>query len=135
MFWQKKRPAEVSSTEDELEDEEPESPTLVTVDNGQGGVEHIKLEGGSSSCPAREGTGSKSSESPAATLRASESGSRGSKSKSKSNGTTPDLRASLGDMLKNELREKKFLSVEKEQNRIVSKKGHVNIGKTRVSQR
>ena len=41
----------------------------------------------------------------------------------------------LGDLLRRELREKKFLTMEKPQSRIVSKKGHVNIGKTKLSKR
>ena len=41
----------------------------------------------------------------------------------------------LGDLLRRELKEKRFLSMEKPQSRIVSKKGNVNIGKTKLSKR
>lgn len=45
----------------------------------------------------------------------------------------------LGDMIKRELREKRFLSMEPHherlRKRLVSKKGNINIGKTKVSQR
>ena len=45
----------------------------------------------------------------------------------------------LGDLVKRELKGKNFLNIEqhseKLRKRIVSKRGHVNIGKTRVSKR
>ena len=47
----------------------------------------------------------------------------------------PTSSPGLGDLLRRELKEKKFLSMEKPQNRIVSKKGNVNIGKTKLSKR
>ena len=49
-MWWKKKVSEVSTSEDDLdssgeeEDEEgQEGPTLVTVDDGRGGVKHIKV--------------------------------------------------------------------------------------------
>ena len=51
-MWWKKKVSEVSTSEDDLdsasggesdEDEEQNGPTLVTVDDGKGGVKHIKV--------------------------------------------------------------------------------------------
>ena len=54
-MWWKKKVSEVSTSEDDLdsasggesdEDEEQNGPTLVTVDDGKGGVKHIKVSFG-----------------------------------------------------------------------------------------
>ena len=49
-MWWKKKVSEVSTSEDDLdssgeeeEEEVQEGPTLVTVDDGRGGVKHIKV--------------------------------------------------------------------------------------------
>ena len=50
-MWWKKKASEVSTSEDDLdssggeeeEEEVQEGPTLVTVDDGRGGVKHIKV--------------------------------------------------------------------------------------------
>jgi len=117
-MWWKKKASEVSTSEDDLdssgeeeeEEEVQEGPTLVTVDDGRGGVKHIKLDNPSSGedvKPLNDGS-------------------------SLPNGPSSP---GLGDLLRRELREKKFLTMEKPQSRIVSKKGHVNIGKTKLSKR
>ena len=49
MWWRKKQRSDVSTSEDELDSEcddddmDEEGPTLVTVDDGRGGVKHIKV--------------------------------------------------------------------------------------------
>ena len=49
MWWRKKRRNDVDTSEDELDsdldddDVDEEGPTLVTVDDGKGGVKHIKV--------------------------------------------------------------------------------------------
>ena len=56
-----------------------------------------------------------------------------------SSGGSDTPKFGLGDMVKRELKGKHFLNIEphseKLRKRIVSKRGHVNIGKTRVSKR
>ena len=49
-MWWKKKVSEVSTSEDDLdssgeeeEEEVQEGPTLVTVDDGRGGIKHIKV--------------------------------------------------------------------------------------------
>jgi len=129
-MWWKKKVSEVSTSEDDLdsasggesdEDEEQNGPTLVTVDDGKGGVKHIKLDD-----PCR-GENVKQLEDGVVMNHLDSSLPNGGSSESSSPG--------LGDLLRRELKEKRFLSMEKPQSRIVSKKGNVNIGKTKLSKR
>ena len=48
-FWQKKRQNEISTSDEELDSDienyegDEEGPTLVTIDDGMGGIKHIKV--------------------------------------------------------------------------------------------
>jgi len=130
-MWWKNKASEVSTSEDDLdsgstggdsddedEEEEHNGPTLVTVDDGKGGVKHIKV-----SDPCR-GEDVKQHEDGVVINHLDSSLPNGGLSS-----------PGLGDLLRRELKEKRFLSMEKPQSRIVSKKGNVNIGKTKLSKR
>ena len=122
------RPENEISTSEEVfdsdleleEDEYGESPTLVTVDDGRGGIKHIRV--------SRPLEGQADSEH--STCANSLNGGRRESAKS---------RLGLGEMVRKEMAGKHFLSFEphheKLRKRIVSKKGHVNIGKVKVSKR
>jgi len=128
-MWWKKKVSEVSTSEDDLddsgdsdnEDEDEEhnnGPTLVTVDDGKGGVKHIKLDD-----PCR-----------GENVKQNENGMvMNHLDSSLPNGGSPS--PGLGDLLRRELKDKRFFSMEKPQSRIVSKKGNINIGKTKLSKR
>lgn len=112
---------EVFDSDMELgEDDFCESPTLVTVDDGKGGIKHIKV--------ARPLEGQAESE---FSCNNSISGRRES--------ARSRMGLGLGEMVRKELAGKHFLNFEphheKLRKRIVSKKGHVNIGKVKVSKR
>jgi len=97
-----------------------ESPTLVTVDDGKGGIKHIKVPK-----PLEGQAESEFSCSNSLSGRRETAGSRAG--------------LGLGEMVRKEMTGKHFLSFEphheKLRKRIVSKKGHINIGKTKVSKR
>jgi len=129
MRWWGKRSEVSSTTEDDSDSESgeddkgvPDGPTLVTLDDGKGGVKHIKDD---------EGNGSQLVSNPSDGIVMNNI-SRQNTTESHQNTTRSQ---GLGDMLKQELKENRFLSVENKQSRIVSKKGHVNIGKAKISQR
>ena len=122
-----KEPAEASTSEEvfdsdmEIGDEDDfcESPTLVTVDDGRGGIKHIRV-----SRPL-EGQADSEHSTCANSLNGRRESARS--------------RLGLGEMVRKEMAGKHFLSFEphheKLRKRIVSKKGHVNIGKVKVSKR
>jgi len=124
---------EVSASEDELDSEyeddvdDAEGPTLVTVDDGKGGVKHVKVDR-----PVDSQSEIMSHPSDGCSMSSNITRVGGSSEKE-----TPQL--GLGDLLRKELIGKKFLSMEPHherlKKRIVSKKGNINIGKTKVSQR
>jgi len=130
----KKRQNETSTSDEELDsdfdndDDDDEIPTLVTIDDGKGGIKHVKVsrpvDSQSEVIPnPSEGTSSTDGGLP---HKLSTTGSETQK-------------FGLGDMVKKELKGKNFMNIEphseKLRKRVVSKKGHVNIGKTRVSKR
>ena len=102
-------------------DDYHESPTLVTVDDGRGGIKHIKVP--------------RPLEHQAESEFSCSNSLSGRRESARSSRTT----AGLGDMVRRELTGKHFRSFEphheKLRKRIVSKKGHINIGKTKVSKR
>ena len=111
---------EVFDSDLELEEDEfGESPTLVTVDDGRGGIKHIRV-----SRPL-EGQADSEHSTCANSLNGRRESARS--------------RLGLGEMVRREMAGKHFLSFEphheKLRKRIVSKKGHVNIGKVKVSKR
>jgi len=97
-----------------------EGPTIVTVDDGKGGIKHIKVD--------------KPVDSQSEILRSHSDGL----SVATSDGDSSP-RPGLGDLLRKEMKGKSFLNFEpqseKLRKRIVSKRGNINIGKTRVSKR
>ena len=106
---------EVFDSDLELEEDEfGESPTLVTVDDGRGGIKHIRV-------------------------RRPLEGQADSEHSTCANSLNGRSRLGLGEMVRREMAGKHFLSFEphheKLRKRIVSKKGHVNIGKVKVSKR
>jgi hypothetical protein len=133
----KKREDVFPTSDDELDSEfdddaDEEGPTLVTVDDGKGGVKHIKLD--------------KPVDSQSDIIRSPSDGVSMSSNITRVGGSPGALepekeapKLGLGDLLKKELMGKKFLSIEPHherlRKRIVSKKGNINIGKTKVSQR
>ena len=120
-----KETAEASTSEEvfdsdlEIGDEDDfcESPTLVTVDDGKGGIKHIKVSR-PLECQAESEVSCQNSITGGARARST---------------------GGLGDMVRKELAGKHFLNFEphheKLRKRIISKKGHVNIGKVKVSKR
>jgi len=112
---------EVFDSDLEINDDDfCESPTLVTVDDGRGGIKHIKV-----SRPLEGQAESEFSCNNSINDRRESARSR--------------VGLGLGDMVRKELAGKHFLSFEphheKLRKRIVSKKGHINIGKVKVSKR
>jgi len=131
--WRKKRQTEVSTSDEELdsdfenEDSNDHGPTLVTIDDGKGGIKHIKVNK------------AVDSQSEIVQNPSEETSSEGCPTQKLSSASSETPKFGLGDLVKRELKGKHFLNIEphseKLRKRIVSKRGHVNIGKTRVSKR
>ena len=132
-----------SSVVEDTSDSDEEGPTLITVDDGKGGIKHVRVP----RAPDRqiEATalpGPKSQE-QMAEKKDEESGNNNNKTEKVQNGASasgslqdalPQPKVGLGDMLKLEFKDKQnpFTidpTVEKLRKRIVSKKGVVNISK------
>merc|ERR1719312_2356586 len=131
--WRKKKQNEVSTSDEELdsdyenEDDGDHGPTLVTIDDGKGGIKHIKVNK------------AVDSQSEIVQNLSEETSSEGGLTQKLSSTSSETPKFGLGDLVKRELKGKHFLNIEphseKLRKRIVSKRGHVNIGKTRVSKR
>jgi len=131
--WRKKKQNEVSTSDEELdsdfdnEDDGDHGPTLVTIDDGRGGIKHIKVNK------------AVDSQSEIVQNPSEETSSEGGLTQKLSSAGSETPKFGLGDLVKRELKGKHFLNIEphseKLRKRIVSKRGHVNIGKTRVSKR
>jgi len=131
--FHKKKQNEVSTSDEELDsdfendDDDEEGPTLVTIDDGRGGIKHIKVNR-----PV-------DSQSEIVQNQSEGTSMDGTLAHKLSSGGSDTPKFGLGDMVKRELKGKHFLNIEphseKLRKRIVSKRGHVNIGKTRVSKR
>ena len=148
--WRKKKQNEVSTSDEELdsdfdnEDDGDHGPTLVTIDDGKGGIKHIKVNKVTENIRLLIDNFVKvnkavDSQSEIVQNPSEETSSEGGLTQKLSSAGSETPKFGLGDLVKRELKGKHFLNIEphseKLRKRIVSKRGHVNIGKTRVSKR
>jgi len=128
-----KKQNEISTSDEELDsdfendEDDEEGPTLVTIDDGKGGIKHIKVQK------------AVDSQSEIVQNPCDEMSNDGTHIHKLSSAGSETPKIGLGDLVKRELKGKHFLNIEphaeKLRKRIISKRGHVNIGKTRVSKR
>jgi len=139
MWWKKKPVERTYAWEGDLdldpegeEEDEDDGPTLVTVDDGKGGIKHIKID---RPADTQSEMGHLSTDGTV-----SVDGSLGYRITSPTlSKKTSMAKPGLGELVKKELKGKHFLHIEphseKLRKRIVSKRGNINVGKTKVSKR